>query len=168
MDTYWINGLLILASTLFPTNLLAGVYCFQCFIQENWISSVGYLIVVLLYSFVQVPLLLSIGEEDIALIKATECGDTDLVYLVLFHIWQKVMAMKKQYILNVVRFVMYIVQHDLISWTHSSFDDAETAIRVLWNYTSQSISTWVICNICTVCDLEPYFRSKTVWILLVI
>ncbi|GMN54967.1 hypothetical protein TIFTF001_024090 [Ficus carica] len=37
----------------------------------------------------QVPLLLSIGEEDTALIKATECGDTDLVYLVLFHIWQK-------------------------------------------------------------------------------
>ncbi|KAH1197654.1 hypothetical protein AAZX31_18G104300 [Glycine max] len=37
----------------------------------------------------QVPLLLSIGEEDIALMKATECGDTDLVYLVLFHIWQK-------------------------------------------------------------------------------
>lgn len=38
----------------------------------------------------QVPLLLSIGEEDTALIKATESGDTDLVYLVLFHIWQKV------------------------------------------------------------------------------
>ncbi|KAK4278482.1 hypothetical protein QN277_016322 [Acacia crassicarpa] len=37
----------------------------------------------------QVPLLLSIGEEDIALMKATESGDTDLVYLVLFHIWQK-------------------------------------------------------------------------------
>ncbi|GFZ05507.1 vacuoleless1 [Actinidia rufa] len=37
----------------------------------------------------QVPLLLSIGEEDTALTKATECGDTDLVYLVLFHIWQK-------------------------------------------------------------------------------
>lgn len=37
----------------------------------------------------QVPLLLSIGEEDIALTKATESGDTDLVYLVLFHIWQK-------------------------------------------------------------------------------
>lgn len=37
----------------------------------------------------QVPLLLSIGEEDAALIKATESGDTDLVYLVLFHIWQK-------------------------------------------------------------------------------
>ncbi|KAA0052374.1 protein VACUOLELESS1 [Cucumis melo var. makuwa] len=36
-----------------------------------------------------VPLLLSIGEEDTALIKATESGDTDLVYLVLFHIWQK-------------------------------------------------------------------------------
>ncbi|CAJ1964254.1 unnamed protein product [Sphenostylis stenocarpa] len=29
----------------------------------------------------QVPLLLSIGEEDIALMKAIECGDTDLVYL---------------------------------------------------------------------------------------
>ncbi|XP_062105731.1 protein VACUOLELESS1 [Humulus lupulus] len=37
----------------------------------------------------QVPLLLSIGEEDTALVKATESGDTDLVYLVLFHIWQK-------------------------------------------------------------------------------
>lgn len=40
--------------------------------------------------FFQVPLLLSIGEEDTALVKATESGDTDLVYLVLFHIWQKV------------------------------------------------------------------------------
>ncbi|KAL5731811.1 vacuolar protein sorting-associated protein 16 [Ranunculus cassubicifolius] len=37
----------------------------------------------------QVPLLLSIGEEDTALVKATESGDTDLVYLTLFHIWQK-------------------------------------------------------------------------------
>nr|BAJ33734.1 unnamed protein product [Eutrema halophilum] len=37
----------------------------------------------------QVPLLLSIGEEDTALVKATESGDTDLVYLVIFHIWQK-------------------------------------------------------------------------------
>lgn len=37
----------------------------------------------------QVPLLLSIEEEDSALIKAIESGDTDLVYLVLFHIWQK-------------------------------------------------------------------------------
>lgn len=37
----------------------------------------------------QVPLLLSIGEEDAALMKATESGDTDLVYLVVFHIWQK-------------------------------------------------------------------------------
>ncbi|KAL0353951.1 UNVERIFIED_CONTAM: protein VACUOLELESS1 [Sesamum angustifolium] len=36
----------------------------------------------------QIPLLLSIGEEDTALMKATESGDTDLVYLVLFHIWQ--------------------------------------------------------------------------------
>lgn len=46
---------------------------------------------VLINSYVQVPLLLSIGEEDLALMKATECGDTDLVYLVLFHIWQKVL-----------------------------------------------------------------------------
>ncbi|KAJ3670766.1 hypothetical protein LUZ60_008192 [Juncus effusus] len=37
----------------------------------------------------QVPLLLSIEEEDTALVKATESGDTDLIYLVLFHIWQK-------------------------------------------------------------------------------
>nr|KAJ0211355.1 hypothetical protein LSAT_V11C400194640 [Lactuca sativa] len=37
----------------------------------------------------QVPLLLGIGEEDTALTKATESGDTDHVYLVLFHIWQK-------------------------------------------------------------------------------
>lgn len=37
----------------------------------------------------QVPLLLSIGEEEAALTKATESGDTDLVYFVLFHIWQK-------------------------------------------------------------------------------
>ncbi|KAJ6998320.1 hypothetical protein NC653_014495 [Populus alba x Populus x berolinensis] len=37
----------------------------------------------------QVPLLLSIAEEDTALMKATESGDADLVYLVLFHIWQK-------------------------------------------------------------------------------
>ncbi|KAF3793124.1 VCL1 protein [Nymphaea thermarum] len=38
----------------------------------------------------QVPLLLSMGEEDRALTKATESGDTDLVYLVLFHIWKKI------------------------------------------------------------------------------
>ncbi|XP_052210322.1 protein VACUOLELESS1 [Diospyros lotus] len=37
----------------------------------------------------QVPLLLSIGEEDTALTKAIDSGDTDLAYLVLFHIWQK-------------------------------------------------------------------------------
>ncbi|CAA2961645.1 VACUOLELESS1 [Olea europaea subsp. europaea] len=41
------------------------------------------------HSSKQIPLLLSIGEEDIALVKAIESGDTDLVYLVLFHIWQK-------------------------------------------------------------------------------
>ncbi|CAN6453034.1 unnamed protein product [Victoria cruziana] len=38
----------------------------------------------------QIPLLLSMGEEDRALSKATESGDTDLVYFVLFHIWQKI------------------------------------------------------------------------------
>ncbi|CAI9281348.1 unnamed protein product [Lactuca saligna] len=37
----------------------------------------------------QVPLLLGTGEEDTALTKATESGDTYLVYLVLFHICQK-------------------------------------------------------------------------------
>ncbi|XP_051136624.1 protein VACUOLELESS1 [Andrographis paniculata] len=41
------------------------------------------------HSAKQIPLLLSIGEEDTALVKATESGDTDLVYLVLFHIWHK-------------------------------------------------------------------------------
>lgn len=51
---------------------------------------------------------MSIGEEDTALMKATECGDTDLVYLTLFHIWQKVLDFGKFYILNVVRFVMYM------------------------------------------------------------
>ncbi|KAL7591073.1 hypothetical protein Lser_V15G34851 [Lactuca serriola] len=42
----------------------------------------------------QVPLLLGIGEEDTSLTKATESGDTDLVYLVLFHIWQKRLALE--------------------------------------------------------------------------
>lgn len=41
----------------------------------------------------QVPLLLGIGEEDTALTKSTESGDTDLIYLVLFHIWQKVLLL---------------------------------------------------------------------------
>ncbi|KAJ9172836.1 hypothetical protein P3X46_016035 [Hevea brasiliensis] len=36
-----------------------------------------------------IPLLLSIGEGDMALTKATESGDPDLAYLVLFHIWRK-------------------------------------------------------------------------------
>ncbi|CAI9280940.1 unnamed protein product [Lactuca saligna] len=42
----------------------------------------------------QVPLLLGIGEEDTAPTKATESGDTDLVYIVLFHIWQKRLALE--------------------------------------------------------------------------
>ncbi|CAO2170922.1 unnamed protein product [Urochloa humidicola] len=43
----------------------------------------------------QIPLLLSIDEQDKALSKAIESGDTDLVYLVIFHIWQKVAVEKK-------------------------------------------------------------------------
>nr|CAB3477864.1 unnamed protein product [Digitaria exilis] len=43
----------------------------------------------------QIPLLLSIDEQDKALSKAIESGDTDLVYLVLFHIWQKLAVEKK-------------------------------------------------------------------------
>eukprot|EP00258_Populus_trichocarpa_P035766 XP_024451785.1 protein VACUOLELESS1 isoform X2 [Populus trichocarpa] len=46
------------------------------------------------HSSKQVPLLLSIAEEETALVKATESGDTDLVYLVLFHIWQKSSALE--------------------------------------------------------------------------
>uniref|UniRef100_A0A0D6R9L4 Protein VACUOLELESS1 n=1 Tax=Araucaria cunninghamii TaxID=56994 RepID=A0A0D6R9L4_ARACU len=42
----------------------------------------------------QVPLLLSMGEEERALIKATESGDTDLVYLVIFHIWRRKPALE--------------------------------------------------------------------------
>ncbi|KAI4999587.1 hypothetical protein ZWY2020_004176 [Hordeum vulgare] len=42
----------------------------------------------------QIPLLLSIDEQDKALQKSIESGDTDLVYLVLFHIWQKISVEK--------------------------------------------------------------------------
>jgi Vps16, C-terminal region len=48
-----------------------------------------------------VPLLLSIDEEDTALAKATESGDTDLIYLVLFHIWQKVNS--QAYLISTVK-----------------------------------------------------------------
>lgn len=51
-------------------------------------------IILILILWLQVPLLLSIGEEDTALMKAIESGDTDLVYLVLFHIWQKVICLE--------------------------------------------------------------------------
>eukprot|EP00232_Nephroselmis_pyriformis_P024958 CAMPEP_0182870464 /NCGR_PEP_ID=MMETSP0034_2-20130328/10539_1 /TAXON_ID=156128 /ORGANISM="Nephroselmis pyriformis, Strain CCMP717" /LENGTH=344 /DNA_ID=CAMNT_0025002961 /DNA_START=9 /DNA_END=1039 /DNA_ORIENTATION=- len=40
----------------------------------------------------QVPLLTSIGEGGKALASAVESGDTDLVYLALFHLWQKAQA----------------------------------------------------------------------------
>ncbi|VAH62500.1 unnamed protein product [Triticum turgidum subsp. durum] len=42
----------------------------------------------------KIPLLLSIDEQDKALQKSIESGDTDLVYLVLFHIWQKISVEK--------------------------------------------------------------------------
>ena len=48
----------------------------------------------LIVSPLQIPMLLSIDEQDKALSKAIESGDTDLVYLVLFHIWQKVAVEK--------------------------------------------------------------------------
>lgn len=47
----------------------------------------------------QIPLLLSIDEQDKALSKAVESGDTDLVYLVLFHIWQKVAVEKVNHLI---------------------------------------------------------------------
>ncbi|KAI9312452.1 Vps16, C-terminal region-domain-containing protein [Dichotomocladium elegans] len=37
----------------------------------------------------QVPLLISMQEDDTALVKAIESGDTDLVYLVIFHLKRK-------------------------------------------------------------------------------
>lgn len=54
----------------------------------------------------QVPLLLSIGEEDTALTKAIESGDTDLVYLVLLHILQKVLLTQCVRLLNVSYMVL--------------------------------------------------------------
>ena len=39
---------------------------------------------------IQVPLLTSMGEEERALVKAIESGDTDLVYFSIFHIWRQV------------------------------------------------------------------------------
>jgi len=37
----------------------------------------------------QVPLLTSMGEDERALVKAIESGDTDLAYLAVFHLWRK-------------------------------------------------------------------------------
>jgi hypothetical protein len=37
----------------------------------------------------QVPLLTSMGEEERALVKAIESGDTDLVYFSIFHNWRQ-------------------------------------------------------------------------------
>lgn len=41
------------------------------------------------HSKLQVPLLLSLGEGQTALLKATTSGDTDLVYIVLLHLKEK-------------------------------------------------------------------------------
>ena len=40
------------------------------------------------WRLLQVPLLLRLGEDERALQKATESGDTDLVYLVLFSMYR--------------------------------------------------------------------------------
>lgn len=40
-------------------------------------------------SKLQVPLLLALGEGPTALLKATASGDTDLVYIVLLHLKEK-------------------------------------------------------------------------------
>lgn len=37
----------------------------------------------------QVPLLLKLGEQKAALLKATQSGDTDLVFLVLLYLKEK-------------------------------------------------------------------------------
>eukprot|EP00898_Chlorokybus_atmophyticus_P007460 jgi/Chlat1/7715/Chrsp66S07190 len=37
----------------------------------------------------QVPLLMKMGELERAIVKAIESGDTDLVYYIIFHIWEK-------------------------------------------------------------------------------
>jgi hypothetical protein len=91
----------------------------------------------------QVPLLLSIGEEDTALMKATESGDTDLVYLVLFHIWQKVILTQLK-----PKFLLLMISPDVI---HMLFwFDAEATIGVFWNDTGQNPSTGFVYNLCTV------------------
>jgi hypothetical protein len=36
-----------------------------------------------------VPLLTAMGEDERALVKALESGDTDLAYLAVFHLWRK-------------------------------------------------------------------------------
>ena len=38
----------------------------------------------------QVPLLLSLGESERGLVKALESGDSDLVYLALFHMYRAI------------------------------------------------------------------------------
>lgn len=40
----------------------------------------------------QVPLLLHLGEDERALDRAVESGDTDLVYLTLFHMYKKMVG----------------------------------------------------------------------------
>ncbi|KAJ7569267.1 hypothetical protein O6H91_01G069300 [Diphasiastrum complanatum] len=42
----------------------------------------------------QVPLLTSMGEDERALVKAIESGDTDLVYFTIFHIWHQKSALE--------------------------------------------------------------------------
>lgn len=49
-----------------------------------------YNVLFIFFCEIQVPLLTSMGEEERALVKAIESGDTDLVYFSIFHIWRQV------------------------------------------------------------------------------
>lgn len=81
--------------------------------------------------------MLSIGEEDTALMKAIESGDTDLVYLVLFHIWQKVRHLENSTFIPVSVTSLHSGTSYIIHLTNKkSLLDAATTIGVLWNDTS--------------------------------
>lgn len=76
--------------------------------------------------------MLSIGEEDTALVKAAESGDTDLVYLVLFHIMQKVFCKLRMQLLFKFK---QSVDHVIISPFSSPIYIAETSARLFWDNT---------------------------------
>ena len=94
--------------------------------------------------WLQVPLLLSIGEEDSALTKATDSGDTDLVYFVLFHIWHKVTLGKLQvqhYLTESFFFFNFLFWLKcVIRWAIFLAFGTEASIGLLWDDSSQTIS----------------------------